>query len=207
MSISPIEINAFLDGELSPTEQDRVRRSVAEDTNSGALHKRLAAVQSISALDRGRLSAAEVDAAAGRVRSRLQHSVRGLSIRRPWWETNVRVPLPLAAAASFAFLLMTVMFVVQSGRTGYRDVGGLAVDSGTVNLQVNVDGAATEELLDWLNEQESLNSVSIQLPEQAQFQLRGDPVLMRRDGQNPHIEPAARSDSELEIVPLEEGER
>jgi len=66
-----------------------------------------------------------------------------------------------------------------------------------INVQVNVDADHTEQLLQWLNEQGHAQQVTVQLPEQAHFQLRGDPVLVRRN--------ADRAE-DLRIVPMEDGQ-
>lgn len=212
MSISRIDISAYLDGEMSPTEQDRLRREIEADAEISAEVRRLAAVDAVLRRDRSSVLKREVRDAQDLVRARLQTSTRGLTIHRPWWETEIRLPVPIAVAATAAFLLMTVMFVLQSNRVVPTNAGALAAGEGTVNVQVNVDGDDTDALLAWLNRQETFNNVTIQLPEQAEFQLRSAPVLMRRDETGERLMPVApmhSSDEEndWEIVPLEEGER
>lgn len=209
MSISRIEINAYLDGEISPVESDRIKQTIAEDERLSAELGRLDSVHRLLRDDRERMSREEILETQTAILSRLQHSVRGLRVRRSWWESDVRLPLPVAAAATVAFLLMTTMFVVQSARPARPDAGTI-VGEGAVNLQVNVDD--TDALLSWLNQQEAVNNVTIRLPEQAEFYLRSAPVLMRRDesgGGFLPVPPMHTSDEEdsWEIVPLEEGER
>lgn len=212
MSISRIDISAYLDGEMSPTEQDRLRREIESDSSLSREATRLAAVGGELRRDRSRVLQRELRDAQERVRTRLQSSTRGLTIHRPWWETEVRLPVPIAVAATAAFMLMTVMFVLQSNRSLPADAGALAAGEGTVNVQVNVNGDDTDALLAWLNRQDTFNNVTIQLPEQAQFQLRSAPVLMRRDESGERflpVEPTHSSDEgdHWEIVPLEEGDR
>lgn len=212
MSISRIEISAYLDAEMSPTEYDRLRREIESDEALSRDASRLAGVVAELRRDRSRVLQREVRDTQERLRERLQKSTRGLTVHRPWWETEVRLPVPIAMAATAAFLLMTVMFVLQSNRATSPDAGALAAGEGTVNVQVNVNGDDTDALLAWLNQQDTLNNVTIQLPEQAQFQLRSAPVLMRWDETGEELLPVnpmhhGPEEEDWEIIPLGEGER
>ncbi|MFO8044076.1 MAG: hypothetical protein R6U25_12810, partial [Alkalispirochaeta sp.] len=63
----------------------------------------------------------------------------------------------------------------------------------------------TEQLLQWLNERQSVETVTIQLPDTAQFQLRGEPVFLRPELPGEDTMNAA-SDETFDITPLEESE-
>lgn len=212
MSTSRVDISAYLDGEMSPVVCDRLRREIGEHDELARESTRLKEVRRRLREDRGTVLEEDILEAQARIGTRLEQSTRGLRIRKPLWESDVRVPVPIAAAATVAFLMMTAMFVLQSNRTMRPEAGSIASGEGTVNVQVNVDGEDTDALLAWLNKQETLNNVTIQLPEQAEFALRGAPVLMRRnetgDGYSP-VPPLHTSDrnDEWQIVPLEEGAR
>ena len=45
-----------------------------------------------------------------------------------------------------------------------------------MNVQVQVNGNESDMLMRWLEEQNQVGNVTIQLPETAEFQLRGEPV-------------------------------
>jgi negative regulator of sigma E activity len=211
MSISRNEISASIDGEMSPSETDRIRRLLTENGEASREAEQFQTVSAMLAADRDAATRDEIDESASRVRDRLRHSVRGLVIRRSWWDRDVRVPVPVAVAASAAFVLMTVMAVVTTGYESTPTVGSLADGENTMNIQVNVEGDQTDALLQWLNQQESFNSVTSQLPDQAELRMHGAPVFLRRDEEGGELRPIAPTHSnhrfpDEEIVPLTEGE-
>lgn len=153
---------------------------------------------------------AMVSRVQNRVRARLDASLSGSvpqSVsQRPWWDRGVTLPVPLVAAAALVIVFTAAFLAAGSGvipgRSDVISVAERAQAAETLNLQVQVDITETEELLRWLNQQETLETVTIQLPESAQFQLRGEPVLLRP---NAPEEPRA-ADDEFDIVPLEDAE-
>jgi hypothetical protein len=155
---------------------------------------------------------AVISRARERVRSRLDQSLSGSGqrtiSRRSWWDRGVTLPMPVAVAAAAALVMMIGAALLAAGpglmpgRSDVASVAERARAAETLNLQVQVDIAETEELLRWLNRQEALETVTIQLPESAQFQLRGEPVLLRP---NAPAESSSRDD-EFVIVPLEDAQ-
>jgi hypothetical protein len=115
-----------------------------------------------------------------------------------WWQRSVALPLPVIAAASALFLVMAVGLVLNPGvlSNQYRSVAELG-GTAPVSVQVQVNGNESDMLLKWLEEQNQVGNVTIQLPESAEFQLRGKPVLMRPESLQDGAE------DELEIVPME----
>ncbi|MDA3950355.1 MAG: hypothetical protein PF508_14200, partial [Spirochaeta sp.] len=115
-----------------------------------------------------------------------------------WWQRSVALPLPVIAAASALFLVMAVGLVLNPGvlSNQYRTVSDLGSNA-PVNVQVQMNGSESDMLLRWLEEQNQVGNVTIQLPESAEFQLRGKPVLMRPES------PDDGTDEEFEIVPME----
>ncbi|WP_146049314.1 hypothetical protein [Alkalispirochaeta sphaeroplastigenens] len=136
-------------------------------------------------------------AAQERVYQQVCRTLRVRPPETPWWRQSFSVPLPLASAAVAVFLLAGVLAAgwVQrpsvSGDTS-RGLAGLSLQDRNIHVQVHVDADRTEQFLQWLNEQGQAQQLTIQLPEQARFQFRGEPVMVRRD-------PAR----DLEILPLD----
>lgn len=200
-------LSALLDEELTDREAQRVNRALEQDDDLRRRHERLSlvkgALQGSGSTD---LSATDLSAAADRVRMHVERTIRVRPLNPPWWRVNISLPVPvLSAAAVLIFVLagaLTFSTMQGNGPTdsvaGERPgLAGIGIADRHINVQVNVDADHTDRLLQWLNEQSSSQQITVQLPEQAQFQLRGDPILVRR-------EPSGAA--ELEIVPLEDGE-
>lgn len=189
----PSDISAFLDGELGPYHA----RRVADHPQVDRLGELRSTVRDATSVREDRIAAAQ-----HRVYQRLERirSRSGGDTPLRWWERTVGLPAPVVATAAIVLVILTTVVTVGTLRLQeYQTVPDLAGRAEALNLQVHVDGDHADELLHWLQGQESLDTVTIQLPQSAQFQLRGEPVLMR-SGQ-------ARSDTaaddDVEIVPLE----
>ena len=125
------------------------------------------------------------------------HQVDGGYETGAWWQRSIALPLPVVAAAAALFLVMTIGLILNPGvLSNDRTVADLQSDA-PVNVQVQVNGNESDMLMRWLEEQNHVGNVTIQLPETAEFQLRGEPVLMR-----PKSLPE-ETDNEFEIVPME----
>jgi len=188
-------ISRYLDGELSAGEEQRFTAALAEDTVLQARVERMRQVQqalNVGADDR------TVGAAQERVSVALSDSLRyRYGGADPWWQRQVSLPMPVMAAASALFIIMAVGLIINPGvlANRYHTAGEIAGNA-PVNVQVQVSGAESDLLLKWLDEQNEVGSVTIQLPEHAQFQLRGEPVFLRPSD-------VTDGDEEMEIVPLE----
>lgn len=120
--------------------------------------------------------------------------------KRYWWQRSISLPLPVAAAASILFLVMTIGLIINPGvLSNDPPTAGLIAGTNPVNVQVQVNGAESDLLLKWLEEQNQVGNVTIQLPDHAEFQIRGEPVLLK-----PENDLLRHDDSEqFEIVPME----
>lgn len=197
-------VSAYLDGELNGEEIMHVENLVEQDDPLRSRldrYRRVAdLLQNASASD---VPAFEISEAAERVRSRIDRTIRVRPMHQPWWRVRVSLPVPVLSAAAVLVLVLAgalTMNVFRSGQSGTGDsvsasagLTGVGSPERQVNVQVNVDADHTDRLLQWLNEQGQSQQITIQLPEQAQFQLRGDPVLIRRE---------ATEDQTLRIIPL-----
>ncbi|MFO8042643.1 MAG: hypothetical protein R6U25_05545 [Alkalispirochaeta sp.] len=204
------DLSALLDNELPHPSAEMIEAAVREGTlDSRELH-RLRRVHTL--LESPQIPSHEIAAAQVRVRLRLDRSLRSVYHRdpRPWWERSVTIPMPVAATAMVAILMFAVIVASRIAPLGgagapQETAGEIAQRAESLNLQVNVNGDQTEQLLQWLNERQSVETVTIQLPDTAQFQLRGEPVFLRPELPGEDTMNAA-SDESFEITPLEESE-
>ena len=213
------DLSALLDNELSP--QDARELAAALHEGSHELQEYTRTEQIHSMLAASQISDDQIAAAQARVRGRLERSIRAVHQRdqRAWWERSVVIPMPVAATAMIVLMLFAVILASRFAAPGTTIASGaprsaageIADRAESVNVQVTVNGDQTEQLLQWLNERQSVETVTIQLPETAQFQLRGEPVFLR-----PELPGEQRTDSsgygegsaaeQFEITPLEESE-
>ena len=199
---SHTDLSALVDDELGPRSARDLRASLDAGHTSRDEYDRIRAVSQIVRVHR---MDADVDAAERRVRARLERSLAGAwgAPRRLWWERTVSLPMPVVATAALVLLFFAVAVVdrfpgTHSAAAGVPQIAGNAE---TLNLQVNVNASQTEDLLRWLNDQNSLETVTIRLPDSAQFQLRGEPVIMR-PGLPGETDATDEGDAEPVLTPL-----
>lgn len=206
-------VSALLDGELSAAEEQRVRQAaVSEEAVRRRIERYTLVREALHAAAPDRAGPEEISRASERVRAHIDRTIRVRPLDLPWWRTTVTLPVPALSAAAAVVVVLAGFLVFSLGARGGeftgsqavageqqqpRDFASVAASDRQINVQVNVDGDHTDRLLQWLNEQGHNQQITVQLPEQAQFQLRGDPVLVRRP---------PRDDTELTIVPLEDEE-
>ena len=200
------EYSAYLDGELGPASVKSVERALSDGTIPRDRARTYRHIHdTLQATDAAEVRV--VDAARARVYARLESAVSAGVPVRPWWNRTVRLPMPIAAAAAVALVALSTAIVylagvVDSYPRGFAEMAGIGQ---ALNLQVTVDGEHTDELLRWLNRQEELEQVMIRLPDTAEFQMFGAPVLMRSDlpATVPDYDtPAVAGDDIPSIVPL-----
>lgn len=199
--LTDIELSLVIDGEATPAQEQRIKEKIDRDPEYTASYKRLSGISDLLSKD---LSPKSVTVSQDRVRDRLVASV-GATFpsatldRGSWWQRSVSLPLPVIAAATVLFLVMAVGLMMNPGVLSNQEyTAGHLASERSVNVQVQVNGEESDLLLRWLEEQNQVGNVTIQLPEHAEFQLRGEPVLMK-----PGDTSASNDESEFEIVPLE----
>lgn len=206
------ELSALLDGELSPGATRVLSDALNQDAHQQSEYARIRDIHAM--MTSHPVSAEQVSTAQDRVRVRLDRSIHAVHHRdqRPWWERSIAIPLPMAATAMVAVLIFAGIFASQRSSAAIPDSINTAQTTAdtvadSVNVQVNVNGDQTEQLLKWLNERQSVETVTIQLPDTAQFQLRGEPVFMRPDLPGEYQTTEAYADAgdgaALDITPLE----
>lgn len=194
-------VSALFDEELSTQEAQLIQETIQADGKLKHFHNK------IQVLNTGFQSFAPDDAAVKQAQDTvLEHVRRTIRVRPtqiPWWQQSLSLPAPLVAAATVVFVLSVGVFLSQSPlfeaheiRSASSSLSEFDIGSRNVNVQVNIDSANTDQLLQWLNNQVDTQQVTIQLPDQALFQLRGEPVMLR---------PELDSES-LRIIPMEDYE-
>lgn len=183
-------ISGLVDGELSHQDRQRAQEFVRD---SAEAEKRYQAMRSLSTYMQ-RQTVPNLEESAERVRRRLDYSLRGRRQQFGWWHRTVPMPIPFAAAAAAAVLTI-VAFVLGPSAQKDAEVSGFASSGSAVNLRIQVDGQQTQDLLNWLDQQQSVDTVTIELPESAEFSFMGEPVLMRaRDREEPRLVPLGPED-------------
>jgi anti-sigma factor RsiW len=196
-------LSRYLDGEMLPHERARTEERIQTDPDTANLYRRLETLSMVLSDDP---SDALVAGSSERVRRQLDwelarhHVTESHAPTFAFWHRNLSIPLPVVAAASVLFLVMAVGLIVSPvlPSAPERSVADLAGSRTPVNVQVQVGGPESDLLMRWLEEQNSVGQVTIQLPEDAEFRLRGEPVLMR-----PDFLDSPEDGEEHEIVPLE----
>lgn len=185
-SRSSADISAYWDNEL-PIDR---RRALEErfSTDDRAVLARYEAVTKTlreDSIEAERLSAAEFA-----VWQRLQRSMPTVHSRARWWRRTVAIPVPLLAST---VLLLGVLI----GVLGTRDTAGHAVASVTdlapagtgVDVRIQVEAENTAQLLEWLNQQNQVREVRIQLPDTGPFAFQGQPAYLRSSDSGFVVEP------------------
>lgn len=189
-------VSAALDGELSP---EQMRSFERERSAHPHLQGELDRMRAVSA--RVRSVAVPDDAvsyASDRVQQEIAFSLRHRRYRRSLWSQDVRVPLPaFVAAAAVVIAFMGALALRDIAPRSAGSVADLGAAPSGVNLEVRVGSSDTEALLRWLESQNSVEQVTIELPDSVQFVPRGNPVMQRA---------ADTDDDTLEFVPLEAAE-
>ncbi|MCX7786559.1 MAG: hypothetical protein N2442_02535 [Spirochaetes bacterium] len=93
----------------------------------------------------------------------------------PFWHKKVRIGW-VAVAASFAFILGgTLSYTLL--RPKDPDLASFLASHKSLNVTINVKNM--KQLLDILNHQQGIREITIQLPENPQFEFRSEPVFIR----------------------------
>ena len=131
-----------------------------------------------------------------KTRGKLARSLSQRPVQR-WWERDVVIPVPVAIAAGLALFMIAIVLTLGDLSGAAPGAGSVAdlTGNGSFNVQVTVDGTQSAEFLQWLEQQEKLQTVTIQLPQTETFQIRGEPVIRRRI--------PGDEENSYEIVPLE----
>ena len=170
------DISAYLDGELSSQAAVELERELENDPNARAELDRLRNVDRLL----GSAAWAEGEADFESSRKRTWMSLENqLGLRVPLWKRRITLPYPAVAAAAVAVFALIGLLALLIG----PQLDGTASITGTtaedVDVRIAAGGAEGEQLLQWLDEQNAVGSVSVELPDSAQFRIMGEPQLLK----------------------------
>ncbi len=196
-------LSRFIDGEMLHHERDATMRRMESDETVIEEYRRLRRLSEV--LSRP-VDGSIVSAAAERVHQRLEWdlrregSVKHLSFPTRWWRESVTLPIPIVSAAALLLIVMAVGLIVLPivPRQEERSIADLADSRLPLNVQVQVGSTESDLLMRWLNEQNEVGHVTIELPDYGEFRLHGEPVLIR-----PGFNEPSSGQEKFELVPLE----
>jgi anti-sigma factor RsiW len=168
-------LSAYLDGEVP----ERFRSAIEDAIRSNDTVRR--EYEELHRLRQRLHDASEPDLSHSAERSwvRLNQRMIGTGRTSPWTRA-LRVPVPAAAAALVVFVAAVAVLVWSLVRPAHGPTSAeeyLARGS-DVDVTISVEGSQMESVLDWLATQNMLGEVNIQLPEEQQFRIVGEPVFV-----------------------------
>ncbi len=163
-------LSIYIDGELSKEAMEAVSAHLAE---CPACEGAVSEYRRVQERLRGEpLPEPDVDSIKKRIAVELEHYRR---TPHPFWTRKVRIGW-VAAAASFAFILGGA-FSYTLLRPKSLDATSFLESHKSLNVTINVKNM--KQLLDILNYQQGIREITIQLPENPQFEFRSEPVFIR----------------------------
>jgi len=183
-------ISAYLDGEMPAEWKNRIERLTTEseelrDTldRHRAVHE---ALQSQPGPDFAGVTERSWSIVCRRIAESSGHTIpeveRALNRRRravPVWRRRVSVPLPVATAAALAVVFLAAFVLIRLSGINRIDPSEATVAQTMDGLKVTVSAKDVEQLLEILNGQNKVQNVKIEIPVKHQFQMIGQPVLLR----------------------------
>jgi anti-sigma factor RsiW len=95
------------------------------------------------------------------------------------WRRRIELPLPLVAVAAGLFVLLGVALVFAVANQDMRMMRITTEPSGITEVQVAAPIKDLEKILQYLENQEGKKETVIRLPENSEFFVLGEPVLLR----------------------------
>lgn len=173
MSRDHYQLSAYMDGELEGEAAQRLEERLDADPELRTLHRRYLSLRSAMQEE----PEPDYHAASQALWERLEATPRRR--KSSFWERNVTVPLPLAAAAMAVMLLMAGVTIFLSGRSAPASPVPLAgIDPRELDITIQINDTQARELIQWLEERQDVQQVSIELPETPRFELIGEPILV-----------------------------
>ena len=185
-------LSIYYDGELPIPFQEKVKAHVAACSDCAGL---IAGFSAMSSGFGSKHEAAALDAAQHRVWAKLETAVTfrrtsSLAAASPWrtiWRREVRLPLPVAAAAALLVIFAAALFIKITNLSqelplvaGVEDVETL-IDSGAMEAQ-SAGGllpvSNIHDVLQYLEDDGESNILIIKLPESKNFNRYGEPRLI-----------------------------
>jgi len=168
-------LSAYIDGEVPGEFRDRIERSIQDNESVRREYEEL------KDLRRALLDAPMPDVSSSAVRSWMHVSHRMIAPSHGQRRARlVRLPMPAVAAAAAVFVAAVAIMVWSFVRAGAATTAEDYLASGRdVDVTISVEGSQMESVLEWLASQNMLGEVNIQLPEEHEFTIVGEPVFVK----------------------------
>jgi len=199
-------LSAYFDGELDSEAAIDVERLIEEEDHARALLRRFSRVREGlhgGARDGEAAGGAmdlsediDLSASSARTWHRIQARIAafadyeraGLPEARDARRRGITMPVPLAVAASLLLIVSFTAAVWLAARQS--PAPALASSTGPVNVTIEVDDFTAEGLVRWLQEEDMLGEVTVNLPASPQFRMRGEPRLIKVEDRRSALETA-----------------
>lgn len=166
-------LSAYLDGEVPEEFRADIQQAIESHPSVRAEYDELVDLR------RKLLDAPMPSVSESAVRSWMRVSHRAISPSRSTPNRRiVRVPLPAMAAAA-VFFVAAVAVLAWSLLRPAPTVEDYLASGRDVDVTINVEGTQMESVLEWLASQNMLGEVNIQLPDEHQFSIVGEPVFVK----------------------------
>lgn len=203
-------LSAYFDGELDSDAAIEVERLIEQEEDAKALFRRFSRVHErlhggprtgglgSFAAGNGETAAEDIDLSASSARTwhRIQARIAafadyeraGLPDARDARRRGLTLPMPLAVAASLLLIVSFTAAVWLAARQS--PAPALASSTAPVNVTIEVDDFTAEGLVRWLQEEDMLGELTVNLPSSPQFRMRGEPQLIKVEDRRSALETA-----------------
>ncbi len=169
-------LSAFFDGEIELPWSERIRRHLDECAHCQAEITKLETLRQLLHSD----EEPDFKESLERTRFHLETTARPkLARKSPFWRNKISLPLPAAAAILFVALAMGGMLIFLSTRPNFPFMSITREPSGVTEVQVAAPIEDLEQLLKSLDRQSVNQEILINLPEDTQFIIVGEPEMVR----------------------------
>ncbi len=170
-------LSAYLDDEVPSPWKEQLSERIENDPT---LMRRYAGLEAVRTAMR---SVPEPDFEESK--ERVWKSIASAGLKPPTpqiWRRRVVLPVPLVAAAALVVVVFGSLFTYREffdrrADAVARDISSF--HSGDLSVMLNVDDGGVEQLLQWLNAQQQITEVKIQLPDTPRFEIIGEPELLK----------------------------
>jgi hypothetical protein len=171
MSHEDQRLSSYLDNELDDVTAGIVKRRLEDDSAAAARYGQFAALREALSVP--------VDGEE-EVRNRVFYRLERHVPRHPTvWQRRVDVPLPALTAAAALLVVVGVLALRGLFVPGTSPQVAETAPPHEVGVTISVEQLDIQEMLDWLNNRDMLDQVTIELPASPTFRLQGEPALIR----------------------------
>jgi hypothetical protein len=179
-------ISAFLDGEVEAPWEEKLKAHFAECGRCGRRLADMCSLRSMLARDKEPDYRPAMQSVQRRLyfhRAAAEADTRsGTERELPFWKRKVRIPMPAAALLSLVLFILFASFFFFMGQnnTQMAKRGTELYNSQPVQVTVPINGMKVDDLevlLKLLNNKDFSQEVLMQLPDDSQFSVFGEPEI------------------------------